>query len=122
MIDLSFVRPVIELFYEGVATVEEKQTVKDEKTKLTRPSITVKVLENEPCRLSNSSEPVSNSRPLPTAEHAIKLFIRPDVEIKPGSHIIVTQHGITTEYRSASVAASYCTHQEINLEKWDKSI
>lgn len=122
MIDLSFVRPAIEMFYEGRATVEEKRTVKDPVTKLTRPSVLVKVLEDEPCRLSNSSEPISESRPLPTAEHNIKLFISPDVVIKPGSHIIVTQHGITTEYASSGDPAVYCTHQEVNLEMWDKSI
>ena len=122
MIDLSFVRPAIELFYEGRAIVEEKQTVKDPKTKLTRPSVLVKVLEDEPCRLSNSSEPISSNQPLPTADHSIKLFIRPDVTIKPGSHIVVTQHGITTEYAAAGKAAVYCTHQEINLKEWDNSI
>lgn len=44
-----------------------------------------------------------------------KLFISPDVAIKAGSKIIVTQHGRTTEYSNSGVPAVYPTHQEIML-------
>lgn len=41
--------------------------------------------------------------------------IPPDVVIKAGSKIIVTQHGRTTEYSNSGVPAVYPTHQEIML-------
>lgn len=122
MIDLTFVRPIIEQFYEGLATVQEFRTLKDKKTKLTRPAELVTVYEDIPCRLSNRSEPVSTDRTLPEATHEIKLFLSPEYEIKPGSHIIVTQHDHTTEYAFTGVAARYCTHQELNLELWDEAL
>ena len=53
----------------------------------------------------------------------MKLFISPDVLIKAGSKIIVTQHGRTTEYSNSGVPAVYPTHQEIMLtlfEGWHK--
>lgn len=122
MIDLTFIRPIIEQFYEGRATVRESRLVKDPETKLSRPSEYFTVYEDIPCRLSNSEELHSETRELPYANHTIKLFTSPDYDIKPGSHIIVTQHGRTYEFGLASRPARYCTHQEINLESWDKSI
>lgn len=44
-------RKAIEATYFGTLTVTEHQTVKDEKTKLTK-SVDVVVLQDEPCRLS----------------------------------------------------------------------
>lgn len=122
MIDLSFIKAIPNLVYEGLATIEEFHTEKDPKTKLTRPNVSEIVIENEPCRVSKSSQPISESDGLPSATQNVKLFIRPDIEIKAGSKITVTQHGETREYGLSGIPAKYCCHQEINLVKWDESL
>lgn len=122
MIDITFARPVIELLYEGLATIKVKQTVKDPVTKLTRPNEEVILCEDEPCRVSQHSDPISESRVLPTATETVMLFIRPELEIPAGSHVIVTQHGETREYATSGRPAVFCTHQEINLEIWKQGL
>lgn len=57
----------------------------------------------------------STGDPVATVSQSVKLFISPDVVIKAGSKIIVTQHGRTTEYSNSGVPAVYPTHQEIML-------
>lgn len=48
-----------------------------------------------------------------------KLFTVPEIQIKPGSKIIVTQNGVTTVYSSSGVPAVYPTHQEVILELFE---
>lgn len=130
MIDLSFVRPYIEMFYEGRCTISKRIPVEDEDTGITRPSKPVTVYEDVPCRLSNNNELERMSRdmsktverPFPTASHQIRLFLAPEYNVPPGSHITITQHGETYEYGYSGVRSLYCTHQEICLEIWDKNI
>ena len=45
----------------------------------------------------------------------IKLFLSPDIIVKAGSNITVTQAGKTTEYIASGIPAIYDTHQEIML-------
>lgn len=73
------------------------------------------VLEDQPCKLSFETLTSSNGDPVATVSQSVKLFISPDVVIKAGSKIIVTQHGRTTEYSNSGVPAVYPTHQEIML-------
>ena len=49
----------------------------------------------------------------------IKLFIAPEIDIKPGSKIDVTHLGVTTSYKRSGNPAVYHTHQEIMLELWE---
>lgn len=109
-------RKAIESTYDGVAVVEEYQQVKDEVTKLTSNEIVV-VLENQPCRLSfEKLQIVNQTESAAEVTQTTKLFIAPDIEIKPGSKITVTQAGRTTEYTYSGVPAVYDTHQEIILD------
>ena len=48
-----------------------------------------------------------------------KLFIAPEIKIKPGSKIIVEQNGTTTEYSASGVPAVYLSHAEIMLELFE---
>lgn len=51
----------------------------------------------------------------------VKVFLSPNVSIKAGSKLTVTQNGVTTAYKSSGVPAVYPTHQEIILtlfERW----
>ena len=106
-------RKALESTYEGRATVVEYQKVKDEWGMTNFQEVTV--LENQPCKLSFETLTSSNGDPVATVSQSVKLFLSPDVVIKAGSKIIVTQNGRTTEYSNSGVPAVYPTHQEIML-------
>ena len=71
----------------------------------------------EPCRVSFSGVvPVVRGDAVTTVSQTIKLFLKPGVEVLPGSKIIVTRGGVETEYRASGQPASYPSHQEVMLE------
>ena len=75
------------------------------------------VIENQPCKLSFESIPSTNeSNTVASLVQSIKLFIAPEIEVKPGSRIDVTHLGMTTAYKRSGMPAVYHTHQEILLE------
>lgn len=112
-------RKALESTYEGVLTVSEYHKVIDEKTKLTNLSKVV-VLKNQPCRLSfESLSSAVQSESAAMVAQTIKLFIPPEITIKPGSKITVTQAGVTTDYTYSGVPAVYQTHQEILLDLFE---
>ncbi len=109
-------RKALESTYEGVATVVEHRKVKDKGTKLTSHEDVV-VLEGQPCKLSFSGiGAVDQGEPAAGAGQTVKLFLSPDVPVKPGSKITVAQSGVTADYTYSGVPAVYETHQEIVLE------
>lgn len=122
MIDITFIRPYIEQLYEGLATIKYRPIVRDTVTGITRQGDEIILVEDEPCRVSQKSEPVSTERDFPAATETVMLFIAPELQIPAGSHVIVTQHGETREYATSGYPAVFCTHQEINLELWSKAI
>lgn len=102
--------------YSGSCTVIEHRKTKNENTKLMEWQ-EVTVLEDQPCRLSfDQNQPVTQLASAAAMDQKIKLFLASELAIKPGSKIIVTQNGVTTEYTYSSVPAVYATHQEILLE------
>lgn len=103
-------------YYEGLCTITEYQPVIDETTKITGQSEKI-VVENQPCKLS--FEKITAAQQTETAAavtQSVKLFVAPEIEIKPGSKITVTQYGITTAYAVSGKPAVYPTHQEVMLE------
>lgn len=105
-----------EAMYEGVCTIIEYRSVKDETTKLSEDEEVV-VIENQPCRLS--FEKISAATQTDTAavvSQNIKLFLAPEIRVASGSKIVVTQNGMTGEYCASGKPAVYATHQEIILE------
>ena len=109
-------RKAIEATYFGTLTVTEHQTVKDEKTKLTK-SVDVVVLQDEPCRLSfEKMQTAVQSESAATIVQGAKIFVSPDISIKAGSKLTVTQDNVTTDYTRSGVPSTYPTHQEIMLE------
>lgn len=109
-------RKAIESTYEGVLMVTEHQKILDEKTKLTNYQ-DVTIIENQPCHLSfETLKSAFQSESAAVVTQTIKLFVSPDVVIKPGSKITVTQAGVTTDYTCSGIPAVYETHQEIILE------
>lgn len=109
-------RKAVESLYTGTCTVYEHRKVKDEKTKLTGFEDAL-VLENQPCRLSfEKINAAVQGESYAVISQSIKLFLSPDIVIKPGSKITVMQNGVTADYISSGVPAVYQSHQEIILE------
>lgn len=109
-------RQAVEATYDGLCTVYEKQAVKDPVTKATSHEEAI-VLESIPCHLSYSGSAATvSTETVAAATQTIKLFLAPEVLIKPGSKIVVSQQGITGIYCRSSQAPVYASHQEIMLE------
>ena len=109
------IRNAIELQYIGTCTITEHQKVKKENKSTGFEDVVV--LENQPCKLSY--EKVTNTNQTETAAGLIqtaKLFISPEIQIKPGSKLTINQNGIMTDFKNSGEPAIYQTHQEIVLE------
>lgn len=110
-------RKAIESTYSGVCTILERRDVRDEKTKITRKNEEVPVVENQPCKLSfEKLNAVVQTDTAAKLTQGTKLFIAPEIKIKPGSKIIVEQDGRKAEYSASGEPAVYSSHQEIMLE------
>lgn len=73
--------------------------------------------ENEPCRLSFTTIPTTQETDTAALlRQGVKLFISKDIDVPPGSKIVVRQEGKTTTYVKSGEPAVYSYHQEINLE------
>lgn len=102
--------------YEGLCTIIEYRSVRDEKTKLSEEK-EVTIIENQPCK--PSFEKLNTAAQTETAtviSQGIKLFLAPEIQVNSGSKIIVTQNGVTEEYACSGKPAIYQTHQEVMLE------
>jgi hypothetical protein len=112
-------RQAIESTYQGVVTVIEHKKVTDPVTKLTD-YVDNPVLENQPCKLSFETISAANqSSSAASIAQATKLFLSPDIVIKPNSKLTVTQVGIATNYTSSGKPTMYPTHQEIMLQLFE---
>lgn len=109
-------KKALEEIHDGTCTIIEYGEVMDETTKITNMQ-EVTIVENQPCRLSFSSlNAVVQTDSAAAMSQGIKLFVSPEITVKPGSKIIVTQAGVTTEYKCSGVPAVYPSHTEIMLE------
>lgn len=111
------VRKAIEKTYVHFCNVivKEEYTKKNHSTGLQEKII----IENQPCRISfltikDTEENLKAANVLQT----IKLFIAPEINIPPGSKIIVNHDGIESSYSKSGDPATYPTHQEITLVLW----
>lgn len=117
---MNMVRKVIESTYQGLLTVTEHKKVKDEKSRLTAYKDEV-VLENQPCKLSfEQLQTAVQGESAASVAQTAKLFLAPDIIIKPGSRITVMQSGVTNNYTCSGVPAVYPTHQEIILDLFEE--
>lgn len=109
-------KKAIESLFKGVCSIVEYVSSIDSTNKRTKLSETT-VLTNQPCRLSFKTISSTNQTDtVASLNQSIKLFISNEVQIKPGSKIIVTQNGVTTAYKNSGEPAIYANHQEIPLE------
>lgn len=113
-------RKAIEATYSGTLMVTEMQKVKDERSKLTK-NVEVVVLENQPCKLSfEKLQATIQSDSAAAITQGAKLFVSPDVSIRAGSKITVSQDNVITDYTCSGVPAIYPTHQEIVLDLFEE--
>ncbi|WP_276950572.1 hypothetical protein [Acetatifactor muris] len=113
-------RKAVEKLYTGTCRVTEHQKVKDSISKLTAYTDLV-VLDNQPCRLIfKSADTAGQNETAVSVEQTVKLLISPDIVIRPGSKITVTQNGATADYTYSGVPAVYLTHQEITLQLFER--
>ena len=107
------------LLWIGKATIYEYQETTDSETWETTHGL-VPMVVDEPCRLSHKQETTANiANGAPSVTQSIVLFIRPDLVIKEGSVIEITQHGVTEKYKRASKPSVYTNHQEVTLELYE---
>ena len=103
----------------GKCTIYEYMDITDPDTYQTTQQLTA-VVENEPCRLSFNREQSTNIQSgAAVVSQSITLFIRPDLIVRPGSVIEITQHGVTEKYKGSGKPAVYCNHQEIVLQLYE---
>lgn len=80
------------------------------------------VISEQPCKISFESIPTANeSDTVAPIQQSVKLFIAPELDIKPGSRIDITHLGVTTFYKRSGKPAVYHTHQEVVLELWKEN-
>jgi len=112
------VRKAIEKLYRDTCTIVEYRTYKKSNKSTGQKEFTV--LQDQPCKLSFST--VSSNTETASAEmvtQVVKLFIAPEIVIKPGSKIIVEHEGRTTAYKNSGQPGVYPSHQEVVLELFD---
>lgn len=112
---MNAVRKAIESMYKAQCTVYEYQSVQDADTKISDMQ-EVPVLTEQPCRLSFQTitdTSMIDGAGVPT--QVIRLFLAPEIVIKPGCKIAITQNGRKTDYHLAGQPAVYTNHQEIVL-------
>lgn len=112
---MSAVRKAIESMYKDTCCIFEQQKVKDPTTHVTKLK-EVEVHKDVKCKLSFSSITSAGKGDVATIVQVTKLFISPEIEIKPGSKIVVTHEGVTTAYQRSGVPAIHSNHQEVVLE------
>lgn len=108
-------RKAIESMYDGECTITEHQKVKKENKSTGFKDVIVH--KNIPCRMSFKT--INNTNPTDTASVVVqvtKVFLAPEIQVKPGSKLTITQDGVTKDFKSSGEPAMYSTHQEVVLE------
>jgi len=110
--------PILSLM-TGICDVQEYQSVKDQKTHVTKSKL-VTVYTGQPCKLSYIKNPATAEGDAPGALLTVRLILPSELAIKAGSVITVTQAGKTRTFKAASEPAVYTNHQEVELTTADE--
>lgn len=111
-------KKAIESMYDSKCSITEYQKVKKENK--STGFVEVVVLENQPCRMSFQT--ITTTKPGDSASSLVqiaKVFLAPEIVVKPGSKLTITRNGVSTDYKNSGKPAIYNTHQEIVLELFD---
>lgn len=116
------VKNPLTLLWTGRATIYEYQDVTDPETFQTKHEL-VPVVVDEPCRLSYNREQSTNiQNGAAVTSQGITIFIRPDLKIKSGSVMDVTQNNVTERYKGSGQPSVYSQHQEVTLELYEENV
>jgi hypothetical protein len=114
-------RAAQELLYEDRMNVIVYEQMKDPVTKITDLTETT-ILLGQPCRLHVSkAAPADQSESAAAVSQTITVHMAPELNILPGSQLVITHAGETVAYKSSGVVKRYETHQEIPLvvdQRW----
>ena len=111
----DMVRKALGYLHTGVCDIIEHQKVL--KPNKTTGFADVVVIHNQPCRLSfKTVQSANQGENGASLTQTVTLFLPPDIPVKAGSKIVVTQNGKTAEYKSSGEPAVHSNHQEIILE------
>ena len=109
------VRKAIESLYTGRCNIFEYKKI--QKANRATSFEEVKIIDNEPCKLSFQVISDADSNEVASSlTQKIKLFISPEIKINPGSKIVIEQNNTIFEYKNSGEPAIYETHQEIILD------
>lgn len=111
-------RKAIESLYDGRCTITEYQKGKRKNGSTGFSEVIVR--EGISCRLSFKTLDSANSgASAASLAQTIKVFLAPEINVKPGSKLTITQNGVTTAYKASGKPAIYSTHQEIILDLFE---
>lgn len=108
-------RRALEATYEGRCSIYKHVQVRNPDTKLMEPT-EIPVDEDMPCKLSFSSISATQEGEMAAVSQEVKLFCAPELQILPGSKLVITQAGVTETYERTGLPAVYLSHQEIALK------
>ena len=112
-------RKAIEKTYTDICTVYAFVKNKDKSITKTGKAL---LFENMQCALSQKNmKPTNQGSMTNTISYDAKLFLAPEVNIKPGSHIEIKRLSRLYNFISTGEAFVYETHQEIMLQRSDKA-
>lgn len=110
---LGVVRQHVESMYTGSCDIWEYQKKVDDTGITFFEEILVQ--KSIPCRLCYKSVQNAADGKAAAITQDIILLLPPDMTVKPGSKVTVTQSGTTVDYKNSGVSAIYESHQEISL-------
>ena len=112
-------RKAIEKMYIGRCTITEHRQQVDEDTKQTK-FVDVDLFSDIPCRLSFSTLKSTSDETVAAVSQTTKLFLAPEINVPAGCKITVTQNSRTTEYKQSGEPSMYSSHQEIQLQLFQR--
>ncbi len=104
----------LEQMYDCTCTIETEVDEIDSNTGIV--SKQSKIDGPYPCRISFKTSNIGNSSEMAKFSQLTTLFISPNVFIPKGARIALTGRKTKQFFRSASISATYDTHQEVQLE------
>lgn len=112
-------RAAIEALYEDTCTVVVYTSASDIVTKQAVIIENTKYV-NQPCRISDVVLQTTGNGEVAAVVQKKKLFCAPELDIPPGSKIVVMQNGRETAFKNSGKSSVRDTHQEIMLEIFKK--
>ena len=117
-------RAAIESIYEDSATISRRENVTGD-DHITRAEWKT-ICENVICALSYKGDSSRQTEAQHSLDYSRKLFVAPEVDIRPGDTIKVKRFGrfqpdslLTEEYEVVGKPMHYLTHQEVPLKAVD---